>query len=147
MNKALEYALRLLKYRPRSERELCRRLKRRGLSQAAINEAIRFLKETGLVDDREFARAWVESRSKKPLGAYRLRRELRVKGVDKEIIEKAISAQGLAHNEEREIKGLLSRRRQKLRGVPPQKAKQRLYLYLLRRGFSSGKIREAIDGS
>ena len=145
MNKALGYAFRLLKYRPRSEYELCRRLKKRGFPESVIKETLFFLKEKGLINDFEFARIWVESRIKKPLGIYRLKQELKVKGIDKDLIKKAIESLGNKYKEEEMIKDLLCRRWERLKNIEPQKAKRRLFLYLLRRGFSSEKIQEAIN--
>jgi regulatory protein len=145
MNKALGYAFRLLKYRPRSEYELRQRLKRRGFTESTIRESLLFLKEKGLVDDYEFARIWVESRIKRPLGIYRLKQELKIKGIDKNLIEQVIERIRSRYSEEETIKGLISRRWEKLKHIDSQKAKRRIFLYLLRRGFSSDKIQEALD--
>ena len=145
MNKALEYAFRLLKYRPRSEYELSQRLKRRGFPESTVKETIFFLKEKGLINDFEFARIWVESRIKKPLGVNRLKQELKIKGIDKELIKQVIERVGDKYKEEEMIRDLLSRRWEKLKNIEPHKAKRRLFLYLLRRGFSSEKIQEAIN--
>lgn len=145
MNKALGYAFRLLKYRPRSEHELRQRLKRRGFSDSIITETLIFLKDKGLVDDLEFARIWVESRIKKPLGIHRLKQELRIKGIDKNLIEQVIERVGSRYNEEETIGNLIQRRMERLRHIEPAKAKRRIFLYLLRRGFSSERIQEAFD--
>ena len=144
MNEALHYALRLLKFRPRSEYELLQRLKRRGFCEDIAKKAIAFLKQNSLINDAEFARLWVESRIKKPLGKNRLRQELKLKGIDKRRIEQAIDSLGEKYSEERVIKDLIARRKKRSRGIQPQKAKQRIFLYLLRRGFSPDKIREEI---
>jgi len=145
MNKALGYAFRLLKYRPRSKHELRQRLKRRGFSDSIITETLIFLKDKGLVDDLEFARIWVESRIKKPLGIHRLKQELRIKGIDKNLIEQVIERVGSRYNEEETIGNLIQRRMERLRHIEPAKAKRRIFLYLLRRGFSSERIQEAFD--
>lgn len=145
MNEAFRYALRLLKFRPRSEYELRQRLKRRGFSEPAIRETLLILKEKGLVDDPEFARIWVESRIKKPLGINRLKQELRSKGLDRDLINQAIESVTSGYSEEGVIKDLVYRRWEKLKHISPQKAKRRIFLYLLRRGFSSDLIQEEID--
>jgi len=145
MNEALRYAFRLLKFRPRSEYELHQRLKRRGFSESLIKEATLFLKEKGLVNDLEFARVWVESRIKKPLGINRLRQELKIKGIDKELISKVIDNISIRYREDETVRDLTYRRWERLKHIPPHKAKQRIYLYLLRRGFSSNMIREVIN--
>lgn len=147
MNKAIGYAFALLKYRPRSEYELRQRLKRKGFTETTIRQTLLFLKEKGFVDDYEFARIWIESRIKKPLGIYRLKQELRIKGINKELIEQLIEQIGNRYSEEEVISDLIQRRLEKLKHIEPAKAKRRIYLYLLRRGFSSNKIQEALDGA
>ncbi|MGD9015219.1 MAG: regulatory protein RecX [Candidatus Omnitrophota bacterium] len=146
MNRAIGYAFGLLKYRPRSEYELRQRLKKRGFTEPVIRETLVFLKEKGLVNDCEFARIWIESRIKKPLGIYRLKQELRIKGINKELIEQLIEQVGNRYSEEEVISDLIQRRLEKLKHIEPAKAKRRIFLYLFRRGFSSEKIREALDG-
>ncbi len=142
---ALRYALRLLKFRPRSEYELCQRLKRRGFSESTIKETLFFLKERDLVNDLEFARIWVESRLKKPLGINRIKQELKIKGIDKHLIEQVIESIGAKYNEEEVLKDLIHHRWEKLKHIQQQKAKRRLFLYLLRRGFPSDMIQETIS--
>ncbi|MFH1577450.1 MAG: regulatory protein RecX [Candidatus Omnitrophota bacterium] len=145
MNKALNYALYLFKFRPRSEYELSQRLQERGISKRAISQVVISLRKNGLINDFEFAKAWVESRIKKPLGFRRLRQELKLKGVKNEIISQVFSLFNDRYSEEEVIKGVVSRRQELLRNIPPEKAKQRIFLYLMRRGFSAGQIREVIS--
>jgi len=145
MSEAIRYAFRLLKFRPRSEYELHQRLKKRGFPEPTIKETLFFLKEKGLINDLEFARIWVESRIKKPLGINRLKQELKIKGVDKGIIERVIEIVSSKYDEEEIIKNLICRRWEKLKHIEPEKAKRRLFLYLLRRGFSSDEVQEAIN--
>ena len=145
MNEALRYAFRLLKFRPRSEYELRQRLKRRGYLESTVKEILLFLKEKSLVDDVEFARIWVESRIKKPLGINRLKHELKLKGIDQDLIDKVIESVGSKYSEEEVIKDLIQRRWERLRHIEPTKAKRRLFLYLLRRGFSSDTIQEELN--
>jgi len=145
MNKALSYAFRLLKYRPRSEYELRQRFKRKGFTDSVIKETFLFLKEKGFLDDREFARIWVESRIKKPLGIYRLKQELKAKGIDKGLIEQIIQRISSRYSEAEVISDLIQRRLHRLKLIEPAKAKRRIFLYLLRRGFSSEGIQEALN--
>ena len=145
MNKALRYAFGLLKFRPRSEYELRQRLKRRGFSESAVEETLFFLKEKKFVDDLEFVRIWVQSRLKKPLGINRIRQELKIKGIEKDLIEQALKDITDKYSEDRVVKELACRRWGRLKHVQPQKARRRLFLFLLRRGFSIDKIQEAIN--
>jgi regulatory protein len=145
MNKALQYAFCLLKFRLRSEYELCQRLKKKGFCESEIKETLIFLKEKRFIDDLQFARAWVESRAKKPLGARRLKQELRIKGVKKELISQALEELSDKYNEEDVIRELVRRRWEKLRNIEPAKARRRIFAYLVRRGFSQETILEEIN--
>ena len=145
MNKALSYAFRLLKYRMRSEFELRKRMKLKGFSDSQINQACNYLQEINLINDFDFAKAWVESRIKKPLGSRRLKRELQLKGVDKSIIRQVLE-QSAKKTSEQELLGELAKRRwRKLSRLNPIKAKNRIYLFLLRRGFSAQDIRDVVS--
>ena len=145
MRKALTYALCLLKFRPRSEYELRQRLKNKGFDAASISEAFVFLKQNSLVNDLEFARIWVESRIKRPLGIRRIEQELKSKGVDRHLIAQAIESAAAKYDQEQMLKDLLQRRWEKLKNIEPRKAKRRLFLYLLHRGFCPDMIQEAIS--
>jgi len=149
LQKAKHYAFLLLKFRPRSEKEIGERLKRKKFDPAVIRETLFFLKEKCFIDDSYFAKVWLESRIKKPLGLKKLRVELRQKGVDKEIIDSQIEEISKGYCEEDVVLKLAKGRLNKLKGVEPVKAKRRLFEYLLRRGFSTAVITDIInrDGS
>jgi regulatory protein len=83
--------LALIARRPRSRAELERYLRRRKLEEASADEVIRRLARRGLVDDGEFARAWVENRQAlHPRSRRALRAELRRLGVAEEETQAAL---------------------------------------------------------
>ncbi|MGD8244491.1 MAG: RecX family transcriptional regulator, partial [Anaerolineae bacterium] len=85
--RALDY----LSYRPRSESEVRRNLGDKDVEDQIVDRVIGRLKRAGLVDDREFARYWVENRARfNPRGRRGLRHEMRQKGVPREIIDEAL---------------------------------------------------------
>ena len=134
-DKVRDYAFFLLKFRLRSENELAQRLKLKKFPEEAIKEVISFLKEKKFIDDNVFAKAWINSRLRKPLGLRRIKQELRQKGVDKEIIEEQSS--GVKDYSEAEtVLDLAKRRLNILKGTDQVIAKRRIYAFLLRRGFS-----------
>jgi len=143
--KARDYAFLLLKFRLRSEKELSQRLKNKKFSSGVIKKVISFLKEKSFLDDQEFARSWINCRSKKPFGPRRLRQELRLKGVDQDIIESELARITEAYPEEELVLRLARKRFEKLSDIEPLKAKQRIYAYLLRRGFSIDVIRDTLE--
>lgn len=139
--RAAERALDLLSYRPRSEAEIRERLTERYDPETAA-EVLERLRRSGLVDDREFARYWVQSRLQhNPRGVVALRQELYQKGVDESAIEEALAE----YDEEEAAARAAETARRKLRGLPPDVFRRRLTDYLLRRGFSSGVARTVVQ--
>ncbi len=136
MQKARDYAFLLLKFRLRSENELIRRLEKKKFSAQIIKKTLFFLKEKGFIDDNYFAKTWIESRVKRPLGLRRLKQELIIKGIDKSIIDNQINEIKRNYCEEQIVTELTEGRLNKLKGCDPQKARKRVYACVLRSGFS-----------
>ena len=89
--KAKNAALRLLSYRSRSESEVKRRLQNR-FTDDAIEQTLDSLRNQGLVDDVAFAKQWREQRERfRPRGPAIISQELRKLGVDREVIQDALS--------------------------------------------------------
>jgi len=143
--KAKEYAFLLLKFRLRSEKELERRLKQKGFSAELAQDTVNFLKDKQFIDDRVFAKAWVSSRLKKPFGLRRIKQELAEKGLDKEIIEETFVWVKEDYKESGIVSQLAEQRFSKLKGIEPLKARQRVYAYLMRRGFSPDLISDVVN--
>lgn len=135
----------LLKFRLRSEKELRQRLENKKFNTQIIERTISFLKDKRFINDGEFAKAWVQSRIKKPLGIRRLKAELIIKGIDKVIIDKRINEIKNNYLEDEIVAKIAKDRLDKLKGCDPQKAKKRVYAYLLRRGFSPETIIDALN--
>ena len=88
LDSAMSVALRYLTARPRSERELRDRLRRRQVGEAVIDRTVEKLRTKGLLDDFTFAQYWVDQRvTFRPRSRRMLEMELRQKGVDGEAIE------------------------------------------------------------
>lgn len=139
-NSAKEKALRLLSYRLRSEKELRLRLREKEFSSPVIDQTILHLQELKLIDDRAFAKALVHDLIlKKSAGKTLLQRELGKKGVANEIIRETLA---LLTSDDEELErasstaaALLKRYRNSRKSIDPQKQKQRLTAFLMRRGF------------
>ncbi|HEA47221.1 MAG TPA: regulatory protein RecX [bacterium] len=143
--KAKDQAFKLLSYRPRSIKEIEDRLKKKDYSSRVISEVTKNLKRLKFLDDREFARMWVENRIRtKPMGRYRLYQELIQKGIDRELIEKTLG--NYQEEEEIELAKELIRRKLKrsYQNLDEVTTKRRLYGFLQRRGFSYDTIQEVL---
>jgi len=142
---ARDYAFLLLKFRLRSEKELCERLKKKGFESGTIREVAGSLKSKGFIDDRLFAKAWIKSRLGRSLGLRRIRQELNLKGIDKEITDTYLNEVKKVYSEQDVVKNIAQERLEKLKGVEPRCARRRVYAYLLRRGFSPEIVIDALN--
>ncbi len=142
--KAQTTVFRLLRFRLRSEKELREKLKAKKFPATVIGQTIEHFKDLELIDDHRFARQWTSSRLKRPFGINRIRLELREKGIHSAIIEKAIEETAENYEELDIVTELAQRRASKYKNCDPAKIKQRVYGYLLRRGFSISSINKAI---
>ncbi len=140
---AKQYCLRLLTLRALSEYELRVRLERRGAAPDTVQRCLADLGRVGLVDDEAFAAAWVESQMRlRPMGRWGLVSQLRGKGIERALAERAVNAAVDSEAEQRaaaEIAG-----RYLAAGRTPA-AVRRAQGALARRGFNSGIIWQVIE--
>lgn len=147
LKKARLAAFHLLKIRGRSEKELRGRLKQKKFSSAIIETTIDHLKKTRFIDDRQFARSWIQSRLTKPFGLRRISLELIQKGIDKELLREELAFAKEGFSEDAALKELIQKCRVKYKDVESAKRRQRIFGYLARRGFSIEAIESALQKS
>lgn len=142
IERAKEAAYRLLSVRDRSVHELRGRLLDKGFSESIVDDTIGRLTEVGLLDDATFARNWVQHRAKyNAKGKRLLHQELRHKGISDEIISTCLEELSTELQKEAAT-SLVDKRARRISAESIatregyQKAKQRLYNMLLRRGFN-----------
>jgi len=140
---AYQKALRLLSFRPRTEHEMRSRLRGYGFPAPIVDAAITRLTEKEYLDDRQFADEWVENRTTfRPRGKKLLRLELQQKHVDDEQIQSALAALPDDVQLAREAAKKYSL---KLKGLDENRFKQKLYGFLVRRGFLYEDIKPILD--
>jgi regulatory protein len=133
VERAYERALNFLSYRPRSEAEVRRNLRKKDVEEAVIETVVDRLMRAGLLDDREFARYWVENRLRfKPRGSRALRHELREKGVSDSVIADALANL----DEETAARQVAEIGAHRLSQLGPRDFRRKLVAYMARRGFS-----------
>jgi regulatory protein len=145
VRKATDIISRLLKFRPRSEGEIRKKLTEKNIPLSVVEPTVERFKNLRLIDDRQFAQGWVASRLKKPLGINRVRQELREKHVEKTLIEESLKTAYGSHDEEAVVTELAKRRAEKYKNIAPPKLKRRIYAYLQRRGFTTDTINQVIQ--
>lgn len=143
--KAKEKALRLLSYRTRSENELNQRMRRAGIYQSTAKVIIKDLKRLHLIDDKEFARKFINDLIRRnPAGEFLLKAELQKRGISNAVIERVI---GQTFKEVSQVelarkgaKQWLSRHPR----TPSSERRQKVAQYLYQRGFSWSIIDEVV---
>ncbi len=144
--KAKEYSFLLLSSRQRSVWEIEQKLSQKGYQEITVDKVIAYLSELHLLDDREFARAWIEGRLRaKPMGSHRLALELRRKGLDAQLIKECLAEYFEGLDEVEIARSLAFKRRKRYKDLAPETIKRRLQNFLLRRGFSYQVISEALN--
>ena len=144
-----EAALKLLERTRRTRSDIARRLKASGFAPPTVADVLDRLVEVGLIDDTEYARAWLAGRwGRRPSGWRRLQQELRAKGIADDDIERAhalLSERGSAPDEVESAARLVAQARRRFDKLDPHVQRQRLYALLARRGFDSDTIRRALE--
>jgi len=147
VEKAKDAALRLLSVRMRSAWELRTRLSKRRFRPDAIESALKDLERVGLVDDRKFARLFLESRARRRPRSYSvLRSELRSRGVAPEVVEEAVAEMQAEVSEAEMARRALGSRMERMRGVSPEGRRARAERFLAGKGFSRSVIEEILQG-
>jgi len=145
---ARETALRLLERTRRTRSDLDRRLRDKGYSPSTVGEVLERLAAVGLVDDVEYARAFLAGRlGRRAAGWRRLLQELRRRGISAadagEARTRLEEIQGAA-DEVAMARRVLTQVAARYARLDPQVRRQRLYALLVRRGFESDAIEQAL---
>ncbi len=142
VHRARERVLGLLARRPYSSSEISRYLRRHQMGDEIIQNVIDDLTEAKLIDDDAFAAYWVEQRETfRPRSRLALRQELSQKGVDREVVNEALS----------EIDEIDAARRVALkqagrwRGLAEAEWRTKLTRYLMRQGYPYDIVSEIVS--
>lgn len=145
VQRATEMALRYLAYRSRSTAEVRQYLRQKKVPDAIVEQVIARLTERGWLDDRAFARWWVENRSEhRPRGRLVLAAELRQKGVPEACIQEVLDE--LPEDETVLARRAAERFARRLVSVQDRETfVRRLSAHLSRRGFEWETIRQVVE--
>ena len=144
-SKAMNAALRLLSFRPRTEQELASRLYTKGFTQDLIARVCERLRELAYIDDRQFAISWIKAFSgPRCRNAWVLKRELKKKGVAPELADEVVEDNFKKEDVFKAACGLARQRMSKAASREADRVKTRVQNLLLRRGFDYDFIREVL---
>jgi regulatory protein len=135
--RAKKRAMHLLEQMDRTEYQLCEKLRQNGYPESCIEQAVDYVKRFHYIDDLRYASQYIRCQQEKK-SCQRLRMDLMKRGVAREVIEAALETE-FCSDEREKIAELLQKRRYDADGAD-RKEQQRMYQYLLRRGYKSNDI-------
>jgi Uncharacterized protein conserved in bacteria len=131
---AYQKALHFLGYRPRSSAEVRQNLTKKGISDDLVEQTVTRLQQAGLINDQEFASAWVENRNTfQPRSRSALRMELHRKGLTDDVIQPVLDEQV---EEPALVQEAARKYAHRLAGLEWPEFRRKLGGFLARRGFS-----------
>ncbi|NSW55686.1 MAG: regulatory protein RecX [Armatimonadetes bacterium] len=142
--RARNAALRLLKVRGRSQRELERSLARRGFSPEVVSATLAKLENLGFVDDASFARDRTRSLLRRHIGRQGLLYRLRESGVSEEVARGAVAEALEGVDDVQRATEALTKRLRRWEDLPVEKRRARAYQHLYRLGFDPDTISSAL---
>jgi regulatory protein len=133
-------ALRLLAIRPRSEKEIIDRLREKEYGAEDIACVVNDLRTAHLLDDVEFARAFIRNAlTLRPIGEIQIRRKLLLLGVAKPLIDEAVretlSATDMTEVAREAATAYLRKMKHSRAAQDPRKKRNNLAAFLARRGY------------
>lgn len=142
---ALESAVRILARRDHTHTELALKLRQRGFCRTAIAAALARCRELGYLDDANAAMTLAHHMAARGYGPLWIRRALIKKGLDTDLIEKALTCCGDEPVQVRRARRQLDKKSAALAREPdPWKRRQKAYRYLIGRGFSAAVVRQLV---
>lgn len=153
--KLLGNSYRFLSFRPRSEKEVREYLEKKIKNEKSnlknnkdvIDSIINKLKEQKFLDDFEFAKWWIEQRSKiKPKALKFIIFELKQKGISKELIEQVLEdGNFVIESDFDKAKKLAEKRIERYKNEDKQKKYEKMVRFLASKGFNYDTIKKVID--
>jgi regulatory protein len=143
--KARDTALRYLSTKPRSRCEVARRLEEDGYPQAVVNHVLLLMVKYRYINDAQYARDFMESRTKQGYGPYRVKQELKQKGINEEYIDRA--ALFTAGDDKKYIREWFVKKRIEEPAALDPRERKRCVNALMRRGFNYGVIKQVMDNA
>lgn len=142
----LNTAIRMLTRRDHSATELARKLKQRQFEKDRIQTTLAKCRRLHYLDDEKFAANYILQLQRRGYGPRRIRQKLVEKGLERQLITRALEASGIEKKEFAICQAVLEKKLKTLIPGPNQKAiKERLYRFLSARGFSPAVIRETLN--
>ncbi len=133
--KANDYAVKLLSYRQRSQKEIEDKMKQKEYDTEIIDKTLNWLKKYDLINDEEFAKEYILSKAKK-YGSKRIKLELARKGIDEKVMQTVLEEEVSPDTEYHIALEGAQKKMKSYEGQEKNAIYRKLAGYLQRRGFS-----------
>lgn len=143
IKRARKRAMFLLEKMDRTESQLRNKLRQGFYGEDLIDDAIAYVKKYHYIDDNRYAQTYVRYQKERK-SKRQIKMDLMQKGVDREIIEQAIEAEYEPESEQELILKWIEKRKYKI-GENDIKEKQKMYQFLMRKGFRSEDILHVLE--
>ena len=136
-SRARNYIYWLISKQSRTRKEIIDKLKRKEYNNDIITLLIEEAEENGLIDDKRYAFAYASDRMNfYKSGRNLIKMKLLQKGVDKELIEKALEYTFRNVDEYKQALDIARKRARSYKKLDEKVIARRLTSYIVRRGFS-----------
>ena len=139
-----DYALYLIEFKDRTEKELRDKFKEKGYDENDTEDEIEFLKNYGYIDDKRYAEHFThDAINIKKWGKMRIRTELLRKGVDRETVDNTIEDAFFEVEDDLVLTQMQTRFKNS--DFSNIKERTRIFNFFMRRGFSPDEIKGAMN--
>lgn len=137
-SKAFDRALRFASFKRRTQAQLEKKMLELDYGDDIIRKVIKKMKELKYLDDEQYAEDYIEERTNmKPSGKRLIAMELKNKGINEQTIIKKLESSEI--DEYNLAYGLAEKKISRIQNLD-RKELQRIYAFLMRRGFSSNLV-------
>lgn len=143
-------AMNLLKSRDYTEYQLRKKLEANLYPKGVIDEAVAYVKSFNYVNDAEYAKAFTREQSQY-LSKAQIKQKLLMKGVEKELISRALNEVYSDESDSSDTNGLEEElivktlKKRGFNGNEDYEERQKVLAYFYRRGFDVDKVRNAME--
>ena len=145
---AWESTLRLLSIRAHCERDLSNKLRQRKFSTKVIDAVINECQRLEFIDDIKFAKEYIKELLDRGNGLRMIKSKLMTKGISTQVIEEELNEKTSVKDELEAAKTAYRKKAPSLKKeTDPRKKKEKLYRYMLSKGFSFDIIQKVKEES
>lgn len=142
--RAKNYCMWAIGNSPKTRKQLIDKMKQKNCPEEIIEETIASMEALLLVDDEGYAQNYVDMKQSSGKGKRKIAQDLRMKGIDPEIIDQVLEETDEEDERERAV-AFVRKRLPSVRRLDPKKRTNRLVGQLARNGYNIGMAYSVIN--